>query len=137
MRQEMIVGNPVLVVVDIQQGSGGTPEKPAIPVMADEASTKPNAKRLIAAAREAGVPVVFIQEVHRPDLTDFGRELDGVEEIHCLEDDPLTGIDPGIGYRRDDILIRKRRYSAFFGTELGIVLKGLKAETLILIGGLT
>lgn len=137
MRQKMIVGNPVLVVVDIQQGSGGTPEKPAIPVMAAEASTRPNAKRLIAAAREAGVPVVFIQEVHRPDLTDFGRELDGVEEIHCLEDDPQTEVDPAIGYRSDDILIRKRRYSAFFGTELGIVLKGLKAETLILIGGLT
>jgi nicotinamidase-related amidase len=137
MRQEMIVGNPVLIVVDIQVGSGGTPEKPAIPIMAAESSTRPNARRLIAAAREAGVPVVFIQEVHRPDLTDFGRELDGEEEIHCLEDDPQTGIDPEIGYRPDDILIRKRRYSAFFGTELGIVLKGLKAETLILIGGLT
>lgn len=137
MRQEMIVGNPVLVVVDIQRGSGGTPERPAIPVMADEASTRPNAKRLIAAARDAGIPVVFIQEVHRPDLTDFGRELDGEEEIHCLENHPDTAISDDIGYRADDILIRKRRYSAFFGTELAIVLKGLKAETLILIGGLT
>lgn len=137
MRQEMIVGNPVLVVVDIQQGPGGTPDKPAIPVMKDGPSTKANAKRLIAAAREASVPVVFIQEVHRPDLTDFGRELDGVEDIHCLEDDPETAISAEIGYRPDDILIRKRRYSAFFGTELSIVLKGLRAETLILIGGLT
>jgi nicotinamidase-related amidase len=137
MRQEMIVGNPVLVVVDIQTGPGGTEEKPAIPVMKDGPSTKANAKRLIAAAREAGVPVVFIQEVHRPDLTDFGRELDGEEDIHCLENDPDTAISDEIGYRPDDILIRKRRYSAFFGTELSIVLKGLKAETLILIGGLT
>jgi len=137
MREEMIVGNPVLVVVDIQTGPGGTAEKPAIPVMKDGPSTKGNAKLLIAAAREAGVPVVFIQEVHRPDLTDFGRELDGEEDIHCLEDDPQTAISNEIGYRPDDILIRKRRYSAFFGTELPIVLKGLKAETLILIGGLT
>jgi nicotinamidase-related amidase len=137
MRQEMIVGNPVLVVVDIQRGSGGTPERPAIPIMADGVPTKDNAKRLIAAARGAGVSVVFIQEVHRPDLTDFGRELDGEEEIHCLEDHPDTAISDDIGYRPDDILIRKRRYSAFFGTELSIVLKGLKAETLILIGGLT
>ena len=137
MRQEMIVGNPVLIVVDIQTGPGGTPEKPAIPVMKDGVSTKANAKRLIAAAREAGVPVVFIQEVHRPDLTDFGRELDGEEDIHCLENDPQTAISDEIGYRPDDILIRKRRYSAFFGTELSIVLKGLKADTLILIGGLT
>jgi nicotinamidase-related amidase len=33
--------------------------------------------------------------------------------------------------------IRKRRYSCFFGTDLEILLKGLGASTLILIGGLT
>ena len=37
----------------------------------------------------------------------------------------------------EEFLIRKRRYSAFFGTELEIVLKAYKAETLLLIGGLT
>jgi nicotinamidase-related amidase len=31
----------------------------------------------------------------------------------------------------------KRRYSCFFGTELEILLKGLRVQTLILIGGLT
>jgi len=39
--------------------------------------------------------------------------------------------------REDDYFIRKRRYSCFFGTELEILLKGLKANTLILIGGHT
>ena len=33
--------------------------------------------------------------------------------------------------------IAKRRYSCFFGTDLEILLKGLGASTLILIGGLT
>ncbi len=49
----------------------------------------------------------------------------------------MTSISDEIGYRPDDMLIRKRRYSAFFSTELPILLKGLKAQTLILIGGLT
>jgi nicotinamidase-related amidase len=31
----------------------------------------------------------------------------------------------------------KRRYSGFIGTEFDIVLRGLKADTLILVGGLT
>jgi nicotinamidase-related amidase len=136
MRQETIVGNPVLIVVDIQKGSGpGDP--PPIPHMCETGATIPNARKLIAAAREAQVPVVFIQEAHRPDLVDFGRELDGSETIHCLEGDPLTDISDEIGYRPEDYFIRKRRYSAFFGTDLAILLKGLKAETLILIGGLT
>ena len=39
--------------------------------------------------------------------------------------------------RPDDYFIRKRRYSCFFGTDLEILLKGLKAQTLFLIGGMT
>jgi nicotinamidase-related amidase len=37
----------------------------------------------------------------------------------------------------DEYHVIKRRYSAFFGTDLEILLKGLGAETLILCGGLT
>ena len=82
--------------------------------------------------------VVFIQEAHRPDLVDFGRELDGDELVHAIETDPSTEIDDTIGYRPGiDYFVRKRRYSAFFGTDLEILLKGLRAETLILIGALT
>ena len=35
---------------------------------------------------------MFIQEIHRADLVDFGRELDGDEDIHCLDDNPKTDI---------------------------------------------
>lgn len=136
MRQEMIVGNPVLIVVDIQTGPPPD-EKQPIPHMSPLDARLPAARQLIAAAREAHVPVVFIQEAHRPDLVDFGRELDGSEDVHCLEDDPGTAISDQIGYRPEDYFVRKRRYSAFFGTDLEILLKGLKAQTLILIGGLT
>jgi len=136
MRQEMIVGNAVLIVVDIQKGAGNL-DNPPIPHMCGNEKVIANARKLIGASRKAGIPVVFIQEAHRPDLVDFGRELDGVESIHCLEDNPLTEISDEIGYRFEDYFIRKRRYSAFFGTDLAILLKGLKAETLILIGGLT
>jgi nicotinamidase-related amidase len=136
MRQEMIVGKPVLIVVDIQKGAGPGDVSP-IPTMGSSDAMIANARELIAAARKAEIPVVFIQEAHRPDLVDFGRELDGVETVHCLEDEPLTEISDEIGFRPDDYFVRKRRYSAFFGTDLAILLKGLKAETLILIGGLT
>jgi len=36
-----------------------------------------------------------------------------------------------------DYTVPKRRYSAFYGTDLEILLKALKAETLILVGGFT
>ena len=50
------------------------------------------ARTAIDQARESGIPVIFIQEVHRPDLVDFGRELDGSEDVHCIETHPGTDI---------------------------------------------
>jgi len=95
------------------------------------------APALVEAARANDVPVIFFQEAHRRDLIDFGRELDGAEGVHLLEGDPGTEISAELGVGPDDYVIRKRRYSCFFGTELEILLKGLKADTLILVGGHT
>ena len=76
--------------------------------------------------------------MHRPDLVDFGRELDGSEDVHCIETEPGTDIAvEQMGFVENDYLIRKRRYSAFFGTDFEILLRGLKIDTLLLCGGLT
>ena len=138
-KRRLIEGRPALIVIDIQALTfDETIQDRAIPIMPGYAERMLKARRLIDKARERDIPVVFIQEVHRPDLVDFGRELDGDETVHCLEDDPNTAIAAEqTGFRPDDYLIRKRRYSAFFGTDLEILLRGLKADTLLLCGGLT
>ncbi|GAA1667267.1 isochorismatase [Mycolicibacterium murale] len=139
--QPLIVGNPVLVVVDIQEGGGMTADEAGIPVMPGHAERVEVAQRLLAAARAADLPVVFFQEVHRPSGVDFGRELDGTEGVHCVEGQPGTDLEPSLrpilDGSRPEFHIVKRRYSGFIGTEFDIVLRGLKADTLILIGGLT
>lgn len=133
----LIVGQPVVIAVDPQQG--GTEPGGGIPaaMAAGREQRRARMVRIVERARELDVPVVFVQEVHKPSLVDIGRELDGAEGPHCLENDPMNGFIPGIEPRPDEFHIKKRRYSAFFGTELEIVLKALKAETLILFGGLT
>ena len=136
-KRALIEGKPVLVVIDIQGGDSSTDEPSAIPFMSGYGECMDRAPAIIDAARAADIPVVFFQEAHRRDLIDFGRELDGAEGVHLLEGDPGTEIDPAVGMRADDYFIRKRRYSCFFGTEFEILLKGLKAQTLILIGGHT
>ncbi|MCK0174954.1 cysteine hydrolase family protein [Mycolicibacterium sp. F2034L] len=140
-KQPLIVGNPVLVVVDIQQAGGMPAAEVGIDHMPGHADRVARAERLVAAARDAQIPVVFFQEVHRPSGVDFGRELDGVEGEHCVEGRPGTDLEPSLRPLpdRDDreFHIVKRRYSGFIGTEFDIVLRGLKADTLILIGGLT
>jgi biuret amidohydrolase len=140
-KQPLIVGNPVLVVVDMQEGGAMSADTAGIPVMPGHAERVARAERLLAAARAAAVPVVFFQEVHRPSGVDFGRELDGTEGVHCVEGQAGTDLEPtlrpDLGGSNPEFHIVKRRYSGFIGTDFEIVLSGLKASTLILVGGLT
>lgn len=136
-RQPMLVGQPVLIVIDIQK-SAFMDHKAGIPVMPDYRANMERARGVVDAAHDAGIPVVFIQEIHRRDMVDYGRELDGTEDVHCMEGEPGTPVAfEEMGRQPGDYFLHKRRYSAFYGTELEILLKGLKAQTLILIGGLT
>ena len=139
-RYDLIEGKAALIVIDIQKSTFApiADEDRAIAHMPDYADRMARARIAVDKAREAGIPVVFIQEIHRANLVDLGRELDGDEDIHCLDSNPLTDFaEEELGMRADDYRISKRRYSAFYGTDLEILLRGLKAETLILVGGLT
>jgi nicotinamidase-related amidase len=96
-----------------------------------------NITRLLEAARAVGVPVIFTQELHRRELVDFGRELDGAEPVHCVEGTPGAELLPETEPAAGEWLIPKRRYSAFFGTDLEILLRGLRIDTVVVCGFLT
>jgi nicotinamidase-related amidase len=123
-------------VIDVQKGEV-LPDNCGIPIMPGGHARHQLVREIVSTARLHGVPVVFVQEVHKPSLVDFGRELDGAESIHCLEGALATELADGLDPRSDEYVIRKRRYSAFFATELELVLKSLGVSTLILVGALT
>lgn len=130
-------GSAALLVIDIQKGGAEPAGVSGIGLMDGFHDVVGNAERIVAAAREAAVPVIFFQEIHRRNGVDFGRELDGVEGVHCLEEAPGTELWPTLTPGPDDYFVPKRRYSCFFGTELDILLRGLGADTLVMIGALT
>lgn len=139
-KRNLIEGRAALIVIDMQKSTFAPipDDERSIAHMPDYADRMARSKVAIEKAREVGIPVIFIQEIHRADLIDMGRETDGDEEVHCLDSNPLTALAvEELGIRPDDYKIQKRRYSAFYGTDLEILLRGLKAETLILTGGLT
>ncbi|WP_372740998.1 cysteine hydrolase family protein [Neptunomonas sp.] len=137
-QRDLIEGRAALIVIDIQQSTFVEKDVRSIDHMPEYDTRMARSRVAIDKARENGIPVIFIQEIHRANLIDFGRELDGDEDIHCLDSNPETEIAKEVlGFRPDDYLIQKRRYSAFFGTDLEILLRGLKVDTLILVGGLT
>lgn len=96
-----------------------------------------NARRVLNVFRAKKLPVIQIKECHRPDMVDFGRELDGSEGIHCVENRPENDYAKLTYPVEGEYLISKRRYSAFFATDLEILLKGLSVDTLYMVGGLT
>ncbi len=85
-QRPLIVGRPALIMVDFQRGGAYVPgQENGISYMDGTEGRQARARTLVAAARARGIPVIFIQEVHRPNMVDFGRELDGAEDVHCVE----------------------------------------------------
>lgn len=89
---------------------------------------------LLQIARASGVPVIFTQERHRAEMVDFGLELEYEEPIHCVEGTAGPEFYSLLRPEAGDFVIVKRRYSAFFATDLEILLKGLGVDTLVLTG---
>jgi biuret amidohydrolase len=94
----------------------------------------PHIQELTALARLRGLPVIFTKESHRRQKVDFGLELEYGETEHCLEGSTGVEIIDELCPRAEDYVLVKRRYSGFFATDLDMLLKGLKADTLVLTG---
>lgn len=94
----------------------------------------PRIAELRERARTAGLPVIFTMEMHRSDGSDFGIELE-FEPPHCLEDTPGVEIVDRLQPERGERVIQgKRRYDAFLGTDLDLVLRTSGVENLVVVG---
>jgi len=124
-----------VIVIDMQYDFVG--EEAVIPCRAADPDLIPNIKKLLAYARSKGIPVIYTQEIHRKNHVDFGRELDRSEPVHCVEGTRGVEILDELAPEPTDYVIQKRRYSAFFQTDLEVLLKGLGVNTVILTGAAT
>jgi len=122
-----------LLVIDFQEDvfTGGP-----LPTVG-AADVLPRAKQVLSAVRHTGLPIIHTKEVHRKEMVDFGRELDGAEPVHCLETWSGTDFHPALYPLDGEHVIVKRRYSAFFATDLDLLLRGLGVKTLLIMGALT
>jgi nicotinamidase-related amidase len=125
-----------LILVDIQESKTPSPLYAGEEQQSRRAAVRRSQEKVVQFFRALGnVPIIHIIELHRDDLVDFGRELDGAEGVHCLEKDSF--FTPGCAPTDGEYTVPKRRYSAFFGTDLEILLRGLNAEHLFICGGMT
>jgi nicotinamidase-related amidase len=87
-------------------------------------------QRLLAAARAADVPIIYANDAHLPGI-DKEFRLWGPHAVrgsHGAEAIPALAPGPA------DYVVPKRRYSAFRGTDLALLLRELEVGTVVLTG---
>lgn len=98
----------------------------------ESADLLPALRELLQSARSAQRPVIFVAERHRPGLADFEEAK---LPVHCVDGEFDSELAEGFGPQGPgEILLPKRRMSAFQATDLDLLLRELEVGTLV-IGG--
>ena len=93
-----------------------------------------NINELLGIFRAAACPVIWVQQVFSPDLSDASLLMRDRQIAVVIEGTRGADIDSGLARRHEDIVVVKKRYSAFFGTSLEQILADLAPATITLAG---
>ncbi len=119
-----------VVVIDLQKGIVGFPASPH-----SAQSVIANAVTLLDAARSTGA---------HPILVHVGRSPDGGDGLQVTSDQPMRAagalppdwseLIPELNRQPNDIVILKRQWGAFYGTDLELQLRRRNLNTIVLCG---
>jgi len=127
-----------MIVVDMQNdfvAAGAPMETPAARAMV------PKLAEALKICRDAAIRVIFTAHVHRRDGCDMGL----FDDMHppIANRDALVDGTPGVDIYSElapapgEHVIKKHRYSGFFGTDLDIILREWGIDTVIVSGTTT
>jgi nicotinamidase-related amidase len=94
----------------------------------------------IEAAREAGILIVYIRVAFRtglPEVSPKNKSFSAIADAGRArfdEHDESTQVHPAVAPREGDVVVTKRRVSAFSGSDLEVVLRAAEIDTLVLAG---
>jgi ureidoacrylate peracid hydrolase len=124
-----------MIVVDMQNdfvASGAAMETPAARRIV------PQIAEALRVCRDVGIKIIYTAHVHRRDGCDMGL----FDDLHppIANRDALVDGTPGVEIYADlapaagEHVIKKHRYSGFFGTDLDIILREWGVDTVIISG---
>jgi biuret amidohydrolase len=121
-----------VIVVDVQRAFTDLLDTPLSPAVSD---VLPNITRFLARARDAAVTVFLVRLVIAPDDDSRNTAIWGEAFRNLVRPGaPGTEWNPCLNPHKSDVEIVKRRYSAFFGTELDALLRERNVETVVICG---
>lgn len=144
-----------VIVVDMQNdfgAKGGMLDRAGLDVSSIQKAIAPTAK-VLGAAREAGIKIIYLKMAFKPDLSDMGASdsvnrvqhlrigvgdkvvaPDGKESRILIRDTWNTDILPDLSPKADDDVLYKTRFSGFYGTDLDARLRTAGIKYLIITG---
>ena len=129
-----------MIVVDMQNGflnDAGSMTKMGMDISELKKTVAP-VQRLVNACRSARVPIIFTRMVKRPDFTDGGLQIERRPILRDIKSLVIgtwdMELDPRMDDKPEDFVLDKTRYSAFYNTNLEVILRGLRVDTLVVSG---
>ncbi|MCK5458651.1 MAG: cysteine hydrolase [Thermoplasmatales archaeon] len=124
--------NSALIVIDMQEYFINKSSHAFIP---SAQFIVPNINSLIERYKKLNLPIIFTMHAYKnnEDPGIMGRWWRDVLRVN----NPMSKIHSKINWNKNDITLRKNRYSAFIGTNLDEMLTGMNINTLIISGVMT
>ncbi len=108
---------------------------PASPLYAGVEDALASNERLLVAAREAGIPVLFTNVVYTAGGADGGVFYRKVPALKLFDrGSPLGAFPASLQPREGELVISKQYASSFFGTHLSATLTAMGIDTLLITG---
>lgn len=102
-----------------------------------ETSIVENCIEIIKNAKEKLIPVVHINTVYRDDMVDWPNAWKQGDKSWCsnlVKEKDSSRVVDGIEIKESDFYLEKKRFSAFFNTNLDDILRSLEIKTIYIIG---
>jgi nicotinamidase-related amidase len=115
-----------LLVMDVQSG--------IIDLLADKDKYIDEVKAAVEVAHQYDVPVIYVVVGFRPGRPEINARNQGFGSMKPANPDPMINPRPIIEPVESDIVVTKRRVSAFSGSDLAVVLSGQGVGHLVLTG---
>lgn len=124
------MANTALLVMDVQ--------RTIVERFVDDSGYLPRLGEAVGAARAAGMPVIYVVVGFRPghpEISARNKTFSAAARSGGLADGGrATEVHPDVAPHPDDIMVTKRRVSAFAGSDLDMVLRAGEIDTLVLTG---
>ena len=137
-RWRITTQNTALIVVDMQNIWVHPRGARYLPMSED---IVPRIQELLRFGRSNKIPVIYLHTTKRKDLADVGIFVDIKPQTHDADDEwsnfegsPGAELYEPVKPTDSDILVKKFRYSGFYGTQLENLLRALGRDTIAITG---